>query len=313
MKEASNTIEVKRMPISIFGFPALWSPYFIVVLLFITVLYFLVTIKWRKDFQQSETLTKRQALLFISAMLILYAVKGSPLDLMGHIMMTYHMVQMGVLYLVVPPMLIKAIPWWVWKPVIELPVVKQLFSFSTRPLIALILFNGMFSFYHIPLIFDFIKMSETLHSLYTVVLFFLAVCMWWPLVNEQPGSRGLDGLKKVGYIFANGVLLTPACALIIFASAPLYATYSDGSAWLKAMELCVPASTLSGLNLSGPELFSNMAVVEDQKTGGIVMKIIQEIVYGVVLAQVFYEWVRKEEKDADQITEAALARHRNMQ
>ncbi|WP_050181551.1 cytochrome c oxidase assembly factor CtaG [Domibacillus robiginosus] len=297
------------MPISIFGFPALWSPYFIVVLSGITVLYFWITIGRRQQFQDSEPLTKRQGLLFIAAIVTLYAVKGSPLDLMGHIMMTYHMLQMAVLYLVVPPLLIKAVPWWLWRTVIGLPVVKTIFSFSARPLLALVLFNGMFSFYHIPLIFDFIKMNEMLHSLYTVVLFFLAICMWWPLVNEQPEGRGLDGLKKVGYIFANGILLTPACALIIFASAPLYATYSDGTAWLKAMELCVPSSTLSGLQLSGPELFSSMAVVEDQKTGGIVMKIIQEIVYGVVLAQVFFEWVRKEEKEADQLTEAALARH----
>ncbi|WP_046175155.1 cytochrome c oxidase assembly factor CtaG [Domibacillus indicus] len=301
------------MPISIFGFPALWSPYFIVVLLLITILFFLTAAKWRGGFKESEPLTKRQAVLFLAAVLILYAVKGSPLDLMGHIMMTYHMVQMAVLYLVVPPLFIKAIPWWIWKPAIEAPVIKHIFSFATRPLIALILFNGMFSFYHIPLIFDFIKMNEALHSLYTVVLFFLAICMWWPLVNEQPESKGIDGLKKIGYIFANGVLLTPACALIIFASTPLYETYSNGAAWLQAMELCVPASTLSGLNLSGPELFSSMAVVEDQKTGGIVMKIIQEIVYGFVLAQVFFEWFRKEEEDADKITEAALARHNHIQ
>lgn len=297
------------MPIRIFGFSALWSPYFLAVLLVIAMLFFWVTTKGRMHFQNSEPLTKRQALLFVSAVIILYMIKGSPLDLLGHIMMTYHMLQMAVLYLVVPPLFIKAIPWWIWRPVMTLPVVKPLFSFSSRPLLALILFNGLFSFYHIPLIFDFVKMNEVFHSLYTVMLFFFAVCMWWPLVNEQPGEKGLDGLKKVGYIFANGILLTPACALIIFASAPLYATYSDGTAWLKAMELCVPSSTLSSLQLSGPELFSNMAVVEDQKTGGIVMKVVQEIVFGVVLAQVFFEWVRKEEKEADKLTEAALARH----
>ncbi|OLN21176.1 cytochrome c oxidase assembly factor CtaG [Domibacillus antri] len=297
------------MPIGIFGFQALWSPFFIVILLILTVLFFFMTVKWRKNFSVSEPLTKRQAVLFLVMIGILYAVKGSPLDLMGHIMMTYHMIQMAVLYLIVPPLLIKAIPWWVWKSVIERPGIRPIFSFATRPLIALIFFNGLFSFYHIPLIFDFIKMSGTLHSLYTVVLFFFAIFMWWPLVNEQPEGRSLSGLKKIGYIFADGILLTPACALIIFASTPLYATYSDASMWLKAMELCVPVSTLSGLNLSGPELFSNMPVVEDQQLGGVIMKIIQEIVYGVVLAQVFFEWFRKEQEQGDAITEAELARH----
>lgn len=126
--------------------------------------------------------------------------------------------------------------------------------------------------------------------------------MWWPFVNKQDDGRELHRLKKVGYIFASGVLLTPACALIVFATAPLYSTYSDTSAWLKAMELCVPASTLSGLNLSSPELFSNMPVLEDQRLGGIIMKIVQEIVYGVILGQVFFEWFRKEQEQAAEIT-----------
>lgn len=299
------------MSIGIFGFQALWSPFFLGFLFFVTFLYFSLFTKWRNKFEESEPLSKRQALLFICAMAVLYAVKGSPLDVMGHIMLSYHMVQMGVLYLIVPPLLIKAIPWWVWKRIIELPAIQPMFNFFTKPMLALIMFNGLFSFYHIPDILDFLKMSNTLHSVYTVILFFFALFMWWPLVNKQDDGRELHGLKKVGYIFASGVLLTPACALIVFATAPLYSTYSDASAWLKAMELCVPASTLSGLNLSSPELFSNMPVLEDQRLGGIIMKIIQEIVYGVILAQVFFEWFRKEQEQADEITQADLARHKS--
>ncbi|HZG72132.1 MAG TPA: cytochrome c oxidase assembly protein, partial [Chondromyces sp.] len=175
-------------------------------------------------------------------------------------------------------------------------------SFFTKPLVALILFNGLFSLYHIPVILDYIKLSSTLHGLYTFILFFFSIFMWWPLVNEVKGMNQLNGLKKVGYIFADGVLLTPACALIIFASAPMYATYTDSSLWLQAMELCVSPGTLSNLNLSGPELFSNMPVIEDQQLGGVLMKIIQEIVYGVILAQVFFEWVRKEREEHGEIT-----------
>ncbi|OOP68254.1 hypothetical protein BWZ43_11230 [Heyndrickxia oleronia] len=60
------------MPISIFGFQALWSPFFIITILFMTVLYFLITIKWRKDFKNSEPLTKKQAIYFIISMILLY-------------------------------------------------------------------------------------------------------------------------------------------------------------------------------------------------------------------------------------------------
>ncbi|MCQ6281626.1 cytochrome c oxidase assembly protein [Bacillus sp. EB600] len=37
----------------------------------------------------------------------------------------------------------------------------------TRPIFALILFKGFFSFYHVPLIFDVIKTNVWLHSGYT--------------------------------------------------------------------------------------------------------------------------------------------------
>ncbi|MEI5906037.1 cytochrome c oxidase assembly factor CtaG [Bacillus spongiae] len=291
------------MPLEIFGFLALWSPFFLVAVLFMTVVFFLITTVWRKDFKNSEPLKKSQAVTFIVAMILLYIVKGSPVDLLGHIMFSVHMIQMAILYLVIPPLLIISIPNWLWKVVIELPVISKLFSFFTKPIVALILFNGMFSFYHIPLIFDTIKVDETLHMIYTFTLFLVAICMWWPMINKLPGQYQLSGLKKVGYLFADGVLLTPACALIIFADQPMYATYYDSALWMQALALCVPTSTLEGLTLSGPQLFTNMPVQEDQQLGGVLMKIIQEIVYGVVLAQIFFQWFKNDQAEADKFNE----------
>ncbi|GHI01283.1 hypothetical protein AM1BK_48250 [Neobacillus kokaensis] len=65
------------------------------------------------------------------------------------------------------------------------------------------------------------------------------------------------------------------------------------------MSLCVGPAAFSNLNLSGPELFTSMHVVDDQRLGGVVMKIIQEIIYAVILAQVFFEWYRKDQEDSE--------------
>ncbi|MBE3570145.1 MAG: cytochrome c oxidase assembly factor CtaG [Bacillales bacterium] len=299
------------MSISIFGFQALWSPYFMMAILLITAFYLLLTIKWREYFPNSKPLAKKELLYFISAMVLLYCIKGSPIDLMSHIMFSYHMVQMAILCLVLPPILIKGIPAWLWEYIIELPVIRPIFSLMTKPLIAAIAFNGLFSFYHIPDILDKMNMSETLHGLYTVALFVFALFMWWPLMNHLPGNSNLSGLRKVAYLFADAALLTPACGLIIFSGHPLYNTYSDPSSWLQSMQLCVPTNTLNGLELSGPELFSHMPVIEDQQLGGVLMKMIQEIVYGIVLARIFFDWYRKEQLEADQITEASLREHQS--
>ncbi|WP_042471602.1 cytochrome c oxidase assembly factor CtaG [Bacillus ndiopicus] len=294
------------MPLSIFGFKALWSPYFIGVLVFLTVVYFLVTVTWRKDFKVSEPLKKSEAIYFILAMIVLYIIKGSPVDLLGHIMFTVHMTQMAFLLLLVPIFLIKGIPWWVWSVVVNAPVVRKIFKVLTQPLVAIFVFIALFSFYHIPSVFDTIKLDETLHGLYTFILFLSAVFMYWPLFNKVDGQHQLKPLYKIVYIIGNAVLITPACALIIFAPNPMYATYTDADVWLKAMELCVPKSTLSGLSLSGPELFSSMSALSDQQVGGILMKIIQEIIFIVALVGIFRNWWNSERKDPDEITAKSL-------
>lgn len=289
------------MSIDIFGFQALWSPYFFVALVLITIAYFFLVIKFRTKFAGSEPLTTRQIVLFVTFMVLWYAIKGTPIDVIGHIMFSVHMTQMGILYLVMPPLLILSIPNWLWRALFSVTFINKVFKAFTKPLIALVSFNVLFSFYHIPLIFDFIKMDMWLHAIYTVILFLSAIFMWFPLVNQLPEKESLSGLHKIGYIFASGVLLTPACALIVFSKEPLYATYADPSAWAEAMKLCLPASSLSGLQLSGPEMFSGLPLTDDQQLGGVIMKIIQEIVYGIVLGYTFFAWFRKENGGIDKI------------
>ena len=294
------------MPLSIFGFQALWSPYLIGVIVFFTVIYFYVTVKKRNEFKVNEPLKKSEATYFILAMISLYIIKGSPIDLMAHIMFTYHMVQMAFLLLLIPMFIIKGIPWWVWKVVIEAPIIRVLFKVFTQPIVAAFTFAMMFSLYHIPVLFDAIKLNEIIHTLFTILLFLSALFMNWPLISQVHANKPLKHLYKLGYIIANAVLITPACALIIFNPVAMYATYTDGELWLKAMELCVPYSTLSGLSLSGPELFNNMTPIADQQLGGVLMKVIQEVIFGVVLYTVFREWWKLEKNDEIDVTEKSL-------
>ncbi|MCJ7843258.1 cytochrome c oxidase assembly factor CtaG [Lederbergia sp. NSJ-179] len=299
------------MPLSIFGFQALWSPYFLAFVLCVIAGYFYITVRQRRNAPDREALKPKQAILFVLSMLLLYVIKGSPVDLMAHIMFTYHMVQMAFLLLVIPPILIVSIPNWIWKQVIEFHGFRPFFRFMTKPLIALIFFNGVFSMYHVPVVLDGVKMNFLLHGGYTILLFILALFLWWPLVNKLQGEHQLHGLKKVGYILGNGFMLLPACGMIIFAPTAMYATYTNGDMWLKAMELCVPSSTLSGLSTSGfgPELFTNVAPRVDQQLGGVIMKVVQEIVLGYMLVKVFFAWYEKEQKEGEEINKAALLHH----
>jgi len=297
------------MPLSIFGFRALWSPWFLLIIIVVMALYLLLTTKMRHRFQDSHPVTRNQIFFFMSGMVTLYVVKGSPVDLLGHILFSIHMVQMAVLLLMVAPLIMMGIPNWMWKKVFDIKVLNRIISFFTRPVLSLLLFTGMFSVYHIPLILDNVKLSIPLHSIFTITLFISALFFWWPILNTLKGQPKLHGLKKIGYVILSAILITPACSLIIFVDVPVYETYQSGEAWLKAMALCVPASTLaglSGLGISGPELFTNMPTLVDQQLGGIIMKVFQEIIYVGVLGSIFIKWNREELENADEITANAL-------
>ena len=294
------------MPFSIFGFRALWSPYYFLALVLVVVLYFLLTKKWRHWFDGTEAVTKKETIYFISSIVLLYIVKGSPLDLIGHILFSVHMTQMALLLLTVAPLMIMGIPNFIWRKVFSVKIIDNVVRLLTKPIISLLIFTIAFSMYHYPMILDYIKLSAVLHAVFTVTVFMAALVLWWPVVNTLDSHPQLHGLKKIGYVILSALLVTPACALIIFVDIPVYETYSSGEAWLKAMALCVPAGTLSGLSISGPELFTNMPTVYDQQLGGIIMKIIQEIIYVGVIAKIFINWYRDEQLNADEITKNDL-------
>ncbi|SOC21773.1 putative membrane protein [Ureibacillus xyleni] len=296
------------MPLSIFGFQALWSPYLIGIIVCLIIVYFLVTVVWRKHFKVSESLKKSEVIYFLIGMITFYIIKGSPVDVTSLILFTMHMVQMVFLLFVLPIFIIMGIPWWIWKLIIEAPVVGKIFKYCTLPVVSVLVFTFTFSIYHIPSVFDTIKTDSTFHGLVTLVLFLSAFFMYWPLVNTVPGQPQMKGLYKIGYIIATAIAITPACAIIVFSKEPLYSTYTDGEMWLKAMALCVPVSTLSNISItiSGPELFTNLSPISDQQMGGVLMKIMQEIILGTLLVIVFRQWWRDEHVNEEQITENAL-------
>lgn len=282
------------LPLELFGFRALWSPYYFVVILIVTILYFLIINIWRNKFPDSGKVSKGKQIFFVIGMLLLYTAQGSPIDLFSHLMFTAHMVQMAILYLVVPPLLLLGIPDWLLRKIISFPFIKQLIKNLSRPLVALVLFNGIFSIYHLPAIFDIVKTDVWLHAIYTGILFFLAMMMWWPIFTPMIEMQKMSPLRKIAYIFANGAIITPACALIIFADTSMYATYSDPKIWLNALQLCVPRDMISTFSGIGPEMYNMLPTLEDQQLGGIVMKILQEIIYGSVLGYIFVQWMRQE-------------------
>ncbi|HLS61285.1 MAG TPA: cytochrome c oxidase assembly factor CtaG [Virgibacillus sp.] len=298
------------LDIQIFGFRALWSPYFILSILAVALVYYLITGPYRHKFGGGEKVTGKQQIYFYTSLIVLYLVKGSPIDLLSHIMLTAHMAQLAILFLVYPILLIKGIPVWIWRKVIDAPIIKPIFALLSKPLIGLIVFNLLFSIYHMPAVFDFSKSSQPVHAMITIVILFAAIMMWWTVVGPIRGDDRLIPLLKIGYVFAGAALITPACVLIIFASTPLFEAYSSEGAWIQAMSLCVPGDVLDGLEskISGAEMFSPMSTLDDQQLGGIIMQTLSTIIYGTMIGRVFFGWFNSESHTIDPLPDAPVSK-----
>jgi len=291
--------------LQIFGFRALWSPYFILFLIALSVIYYLITGPLRHKFGDYEKPTRGQQINFYSGIVVLYLVKGSPLDLLSHIMLSAHMIQMAVLFFIFPIFMLKGIPVWIWEKVVNAPYFKKVFKFLTIPLIAVLLFSTVLASLHAPGIFDFTKSSKIIHMLTTSFILFFSFIMYWPVIPPIKEHDKMPPLVKMAYLIFSSIIITIACALIIFADNIIFDAYTAEGSWMQALSLCVPSDVLDGLasSISGPEMFSPMSAKDDQQLGGIIMKMMQEIVYAFIIGRIFFQWFSKDNMKVDPVSE----------
>ncbi|MCU6712757.1 cytochrome c oxidase assembly factor CtaG [Paenibacillus sp. J5C_2022] len=286
--------------LELFSFRAVWTPMFLFAMIGLVILYLYLVGPWReKHYPGERGASALQKLSFISAALLVYIAHGGPVNILGHLMFTFHMVNMSISYLIVPPMVLLAVPEFIWKKMFSASFWGKL-RFLMHPVVTLVLFNMLFSLYHVPLVHDYVMTNFLVHRLYYILLFITAFMMWWQIAPPVREWARLTDVKRMAYVFASGVLLTPACALIIFTPDPLYATYNDPAVWADAMGYCIPGDTSFLLEqYGGPDFFNPFGVLEDQQMGGIVMKLVQEVMFGIILAYIFKQWFKREHKEDD--------------
>lgn len=255
----------------------LWSPWVLLFVLAAGFVYFYITGPAGSFMKGYTPVSVRKKVFFTMGLVLFWGAEGTPVGYYGHAhMFSAHMTAQSMLYLAMPPLLYLGTPDWLARKFLGGKWTKRLLYPFTQPLIAIFSFNIIFSVYHIPMVFNYAYEVAWFHTAYHIVLMASAFQMWFPVFSPLPEWNRLSDLQRMAYIFANGVLLTPACALIIFAKSMMYDPYFDA-----------------------PMVISWLYQLDDQQMGGVVMKIIQEIVYGAVLAYSFMKWYRSERREED--------------
>src|SRR5699024_884020 len=179
-------------------------------------------------------------ILFCLSLLILYVLIGSPYVSIVELSFSLHMIQMGLLYFIIPPLLIAGIPTYIYDKHSSCFGEKTFFI----PISMMYVFAVLLFFYHLPSIMNVLLPHPPMLLTYKAILFFLACGMWWPIVTCRPRNQREKG-RLTRYTSLCTLLISPTCLLLIvtaFIDSNSHAFFTQFSA-----HLCVPASHMHAL------------------------------------------------------------------
>ncbi len=241
-------------------------------LLFVCWAYALLMGPIRSVRNPSSSFRYKHACWFGGGIITFYLAVGSPLDPLGENYLFFaHMIQHNVLMYVSPLFVLLGISHETLDSFLSRnPGIRKVLRFLTHPIIAGLLFTLVFSFWHIGAFYEAAIRDKTLHMSEHLSMFFTSVLMWWPLCSRSKIIPALSFGPQMLYVLALMLGQTPIFAILTFSKEVLYDTYFYA------------------------ERIIDLSPLEDQKTGGVLMKLANMIVSVAVLSSIFYRWSQKQ-------------------
>jgi putative membrane protein len=217
---------------------------------------------------------RRRVALFSTGMGFLWLVADWPMhDLAEGYLYSMHMVQHLVFTLVAAPLLIAGIPPWMWRALLRPRPVFVVWRFLTRPVVALIVFNGLLLFTHWPEMVEASVGSELTHFTLHVLILGSAIVMWWPVMSPLVELPALSPPAQMLYLFAQSLAPTIPASFLTFGHTLLYPVYG-----------------------TFPRIWG-MSALTDQLVAGLVMKIVGGLILWGFIATIFFRWHAREARD----------------
>ncbi|MEN2767797.1 cytochrome c oxidase assembly protein [Ornithinibacillus xuwenensis] len=260
-----------------FHFASLWNGGIFLFLAFTAIIY-LFLLPSEKNHSAGKTI------LFLGSLVLLFIAVGSPLNIIGRIKFSTHIIQVALLVLVIPPLMLLGLKKKVIHQVRKFPVIKKLEKFITNPIIAFGLFYGFLYAYHHPPIFDDARTDLFWNYFYLLGLFLAAILLWVPIIRNQFGTK-----QRTIFLLAIMGMLLPLGSIFLFAKESLYQTYSNLTSFTEALQLCLPP----GETLSSDYILMLLPFkpVAEQQLGGIIW-----IVSGLVIFAAILLWTNLKRK-----------------
>jgi len=165
--------------------------------------------------KNGPAITTKQRNAFIAGVLLLWLASDWPVhDMFQHMVLSYFM----------PPLVLLAIPKWMFDAVLGAGRVRKTFNWLAKPVIAGVLFNAIVMITHIPQIVNRSVSNAPLHYSMHVLLIVTALLVWVPICGPDRKLHLQSGGKMI-YLFLMSVVPTVPAAWLTFAEGAVYKHY----------------------------------------------------------------------------------------
>jgi putative membrane protein len=174
---------------------------------------------------KDQILSRKNLMAFIGGMGLVWFSTDWPMhDISEEYLYSVHMFQHMVLAYFVPPLVLLAIPEWLFRAVIGEGKAYRFVRFLSKPIIAGLLFNVVVMVTHIPGLVNRSAESSPLHYAMHILVVTTALCMWSPICSPAKEFHiGYAG--KTIYLFLMSVVPTVPAAWLTFAEDSVYKHY----------------------------------------------------------------------------------------
>ncbi len=236
----------------------------------------------RERYALAPAADPRQTATFTLGVLVIFFALLSPLHRISNdFLFSAHMLQHVLLTLVAPPLLILGTPDWLIRRILRPDPLFIAARIATHPVPAFLLFNVIFSIWHMPALYNLSVTVHAAHVLEHLLFMAAAVLMWWPLASTMPELPRLSYPLQMLYLFLLSIAQLIIFAPITFASGPLYEWYANA-----------------------PRIIA-LDAVADQQVGAIIMKIGGGAILITLIIAAFFRWYnREQEKTRQELAEA---------
>jgi putative membrane protein len=216
--------------------------------------------------------SRRQKGFFLAGCLVLLVAAEWPVhDLAEGYLYSVHMVQHLLFTLLMAPLFLLGMPAWMLRALLPGPLLR-IARICSRPLVALVVANGVLVLTHWPALVDASIGNEALHLGLHTLITLSAFVMWMPVLSPLLEVPRLSKPAQCGYLFLQSLVPTVPASFLTFGTQPLYQAYG-------AFPHPFDVSTLS-----------------DQRTAGLIMKLVGGAVLWAVISVIWFAWMSQESR-----------------